>query len=156
MIFFVLLVNYTFKCNAYYVVSTMPFVHFRAKHFCHCETPLIGDPAGYCVPVGKRSMQAKDNRLLLATIGWSKEKHTTHLPEGLPYYQAHARYCIVGPDGILCTREEKEHTRKRVSIIARDNAFSKSRLLYFWGKGLNKQKTNDCRKRQSFGQKRSL
>ena len=183
MIFFVLLVNYTFKCNAYYVVSTMPFVHFRATHFCHCETPLIGDPAGYCVPVGKRSMQAKDNRLLLATIGWSKEKHTTHLPEGLPYYQAHARYCIVGPDGILCTRWEKEYasvrqtfvacddclvkneaydaeekaqTSKRVSIIARDNAFSKSRLLYFWGKGINKQKTNDCRKRQSFGQKRSL
>ena len=29
-------------------------------------------------------------------------------------------------------------------------------LLYFWGKGINKQKTNDCRKRQSFGQKRGL
>ncbi len=117
MIFFVLLVNYTFKCNAYYVVSTMPFVHFRAKHFCHCETPLIGDPAGYCVPVGKRSMQAKDNRLLLATIGWSKEKHTTHLPEGLPYYQAHARY--------FCTCvEKKAQTSIRVSIIACDNAIS--------------------------------
>ena len=37
-----LLVNYTFKCNAYYIVSTMPFVHFRAKHFCPCETPLCG------------------------------------------------------------------------------------------------------------------
>ncbi|OKZ57469.1 MAG: hypothetical protein BHV97_02930 [Clostridium sp. CAG:349_48_7] len=42
MIFFVLLVNYTFNCNAYYVVSAMPFVHFRAKHFCPCETPFCG------------------------------------------------------------------------------------------------------------------
>ncbi len=109
--------------------------------------------------------------------------------QGFPCLKAHARYCIMGPDGILCTRWEKEYasvrqtfvacddclvkneaydvekkaqTSKRVSIIARDNAISKSRwgpqkiLLYFWGKGINKQKTNDCRKRQSFGQKRSL
>ena len=30
-----------------------------------------------------------------------------------------------GPRGILCTRGEKAHTSKRVSIIAPDNAISK-------------------------------
>jgi len=44
---------------------------------CLVTSAVIGAPAGYCVLAGKRSMQAKDNRLLLATIGWSKEKHTT-------------------------------------------------------------------------------
>ena len=32
---------------------------------------------------------------------------------------------IRGPRGILCTRGEKEHTSKRVSIIACDDAISK-------------------------------
>ena len=32
---------------------------------------------------------------------------------------------IRGPRGILCTRGEKEHTSKRVSIIVPDNAISK-------------------------------
>ena len=71
-----------------------------------------------------------------------------------PYYKTHTRYCIMGPNGILCTRwekeyasvrqtfvacddclvkneaydaEEKSQTSKRVSVIARDNAISKSR-----------------------------
>lgn len=122
MIFFVLLVNYTFKCNAYYVISTMPFVHSRAKHFCHCETPLCGVVA-------------------ISRKGYLIIKPTQDT-------------CIMGPDGILCTRWEKEYasvrqtfvacddclvkneaydaeekaqTSKRVSIIASDNAISKSR-----------------------------
>ena len=33
-----------------------------------------------------------------------------------------------GPRGILCTRGEKAHTSKRVSIIAPDNAISKTKL----------------------------
>ena len=33
-----------------------------------------------------------------------------------------------GPRGILCTRGEKEHTSKRVSVIAPDNAISKAKL----------------------------
>ncbi len=131
----------------------MPFVHFRATHLCHCERSVAISRKGYLI---------------------IKPTQDT---------------CIMGPDGILCTRWEKEYasvrqtfvacddclvknkaydaekkaqTSKRVSIIARDNAISKSRrgpqkiLLYFWGKGINKQKTNDCRKRQSFGQKRGL
>ena len=113
---------------------------------------------------------------VIASVAWQS-------PGRAPCHKPHARYCIMGPNGILCTRWEKEYasvrqtfvacddclvkneaydaeekaqTSKRVSVIACDNAFSKSRLLYFWGKGINKQKTNDCRKRQSFGQKRSL
>ena len=32
-----------------------------------------------------------------------------------------------GPRGILCTRGEKEHTSKRVSVIAYDNVISKAK-----------------------------
>ena len=55
---------------------------------------------------------------------------------------------IRGPQKILCTFGEKEHTSKRVSIIACNNAISKVQLtgtpkdtLYFWGKGAHKQKS---------------
>ena len=33
-----------------------------------------------------------------------------------------------GPHGILCTRGEKEHTSKRVSVIVSDNMISKAKL----------------------------
>ena len=33
-----------------------------------------------------------------------------------------------GPRGILCTRGEKEHTSKRVSVIVSDNVISKAKL----------------------------
>ena len=75
-----------------------------------------------------------------------------NLPEG-NHIKSHARYFIMGPNGILCTRWEKEyasvrqtvvacddclvkneaydaekkaHTSKRVSIIAPDNVISKA------------------------------
>ena len=35
---------------------------------------------------------------------------------------------IRGPRGILCTRGEKAHTSKRVSVIACDNVISKAKL----------------------------
>ena len=74
-------------------------------------------------------------------------------PGRAPYHKTHARYFIMGPNGILCTRWEKEyasvrqtfvacddclvkneaydaekkaHTSKRVSVIACDNAISKA------------------------------
>ena len=87
----------------------------------------------------------------------------------------------MGPNGILCTRwekeyasvrqtfvacddclvkneaydaEEKAHTSKRVSIIARDNAISKVQLsgtprdtVYSRGKGAHKQKSERYRLR---------
>ena len=46
------------------------------RTLCHCEAST-GDPAGYCVPVGKRNKQAKDKQLSLATIVWSKVKFMT-------------------------------------------------------------------------------
>ena len=36
-----------------------------------------GDPAGYCVPVGKRNKQAKDKQLSFTAIVWSKVKFMT-------------------------------------------------------------------------------
>ena len=36
------------------------------------------------------------------------------------------RVIFWGPRGILCTRGEKAHTSKRVSVIACDNAISKA------------------------------
>lgn len=71
------------------------------------------------------------------------------------HIKPHARYCIMGPNGILCTRwekeyasvrqtfvacddclvkneaydaEEKAHTSKRVSVIALDNVISKAQF----------------------------
>ena len=40
---------------------------------CYCERKN-GDPAGYCVPVGKRSTQAKDWALLLAKMWFQKRR----------------------------------------------------------------------------------
>ena len=63
----------------------------------------------------------------------------------------------------MCTRGEKEHTSKRVSVIACDNVISKAKLsgtprdtVYSRGKGVCEHKTTDCRLRQSVGQKRSI
>ena len=97
----------------------------------------------------------------------SKTKCATHLPEGNPFQKTHARYFIMGPNGILCTRWEKEyasvrqtfvacddclvkneaydaekkaHTSKRVSIIACNNVISKAQLCAvdkLWIKYLN-------------------
>ena len=57
-----------------------------------------------------------------------------------------------GPRGILCTRGEKAHTSKRVSIIACNNVISKVQLsgtpldtVYPWGKGAHKQKSERYR-----------
>ena len=83
---------------------------------------------------------------VIASVAWQS-------PGRAPCHKPHARYCIMGPNGILCTRwekeyasvrqtfvacddclvkneaydaEEKAHTNKRVSVIACDNAISKA------------------------------
>ena len=87
-------------------------------------------------------MRAKDNRLLLATIGWSKEKlsgtpRDTVYSRGKGAHEQKTTDCCLrqsvgqkrsyrDPRGILCTRGEKEHTSKRVSVIACDNVISKA------------------------------
>ena len=82
---------------------------------------------------------------VIASVAWQS-------PGRAPCHKPHARYCIMGPNGILCTRwekeyasvrqtfvacddclvkneaydaEEKAHTSKRVSVIAPDNVISK-------------------------------
>ena len=56
------------------LIKFSPF--YRESFLCHSEESN-GDPAGYCVPVGKRNKQAKDKQLSLATIVWSKVKFMT-------------------------------------------------------------------------------
>ena len=66
-------------------VITMWCPYFiRYKVLCHCERKY-GDPAGYCVPVGKRNKQAKDKQLTFTAIVWSKAQFMTYRPEGNPY-----------------------------------------------------------------------
>ena len=72
-----------------------------------------GIPKDTYVLLGKRSMRAKDNRLLLATIGWSKASYR-------------------GPRGILCTRGEKEYASKRQPTVACDNRLVKSEAYDVW------------------------
>ncbi len=67
-----------------------------------------GDPAGYCVLAGKRNKQAKDKQTnKVRLFGQKRSKR--------------------GPQKILCTFGEKEHTSKRASIIASDNVTSKAK-----------------------------
>lgn len=40
-----------------------------------------------------------------------------------------------GPHGILSTRGEKEHTSKRVSVIATDNVISKTKCATYLQEG---------------------
>ena len=70
---------------------------------------FFGDPAGYCVPVGKRRKQAKDKQTNVMRLFGQKHSYR-------------------GPLGILCTRGEKAQTSKRVSIIAPDNVISKAQF----------------------------
>ncbi len=60
-------------------------------------------------------MQAKDNRLLLATIGWSKEKHTTHLPEGLRRYDT--RFASAGFSCRFAPQNDKKILAKTENLI---------------------------------------
>ncbi len=49
-----------------------------------------------------------------------------NLPEGTPYYKTHARYFIMGPNGILCTRWEKEYASVRQTFVACDDCLVKN------------------------------
>ncbi|UKI14418.1 MAG: hypothetical protein L6V85_10340 [Clostridiales bacterium] len=60
-------------------------------------------------------MQAKDNRMLLATIGWSKEKHTTHLPEGLRRYDT--RFASAGFSRRFAPQNDKKILAKTENLI---------------------------------------
>ena len=98
--------------------EALPFVSFRATHFMSLRaqrgnrrerTPHYKTHARYfCTRVEKRSTRAKEWALSLAITWFQKRSYR-------------------GPRGILCTRGEKEHTSKRVSIIACDNVISKAK-----------------------------
>ena len=156
MIFFVLLVNYTFKCNAYYVISTMPFVLFRAKHFMSLRAEKRGPQKILSYFWGKGVCKHKTGDCRLRRLTGQKRsiRRVAISRKGYLIIKPTQDTCIMGPDGILCTRGEKEYasvrqtfvacddclvkneaydaekkaqTSIRVSIIACDNAISKSR-----------------------------
>lgn len=52
--------------------------------------------------------------------------HCEASPEREPYYKTHARYCITGPNGILCTRWEKEYASVRQTFVACDDCLVKN------------------------------
>ena len=96
-------------------------------------------------------------------LAWRKGAHEQKTTDCRLRQSVGQKRSYRGPRGILCTRGEKEHTSKRVSIIACDNVISKAKLsgtprdtVYSRGKGVCEHKTTDCRLRQSVGQKRSI
>ena len=77
----------------------------HARYFC--TRGKIGDPAGYFCTRGERRV------------------HKIRICRSIALFNDSALSQIRGPQKILCTFGEKEHTSKRVSIIACDNAISK-------------------------------
>ena len=82
-----------------------------------------------------------------STLSLRGAKRCGNLPEGNPCYKTHARYFIMGPNGILCTRWEKEHASVRQTFVACDDCLVKNEA-YDVEKGANKHKSEHCRPRQ--------
>ena len=63
--------------------------------------------------------------VLRATHSMSLRHHILVVIRATHFMSLRAHCPLWGPRGILCTRGEKAHTNKRVSVIACDNAISK-------------------------------
>ena len=83
-------------------------MQFRATHFMSLQNAL------YSIPSVQRTLSLRG-----AT-------RRGNLPEGTPHYKTHARYCIMGPNGILCTRWEKEYASVRQTFVACDDCLVKN------------------------------
>ena len=121
----------------------------------HREALPNRGPRGILCTRGEKAHTSKRVSVIACDNVISKAQCATHRPEGNPFQKTHARYFIMGPNGILCTRWEKEyasvrqtfvacddclvkneaydaekkaHTSKRVSVIACDNVISKVQL----------------------------
>ena len=129
----------------------------RAKHLMSLRgIAHYGVPKRYFCTFGEKAQTRKRVSVIVPDNVISKAQFAPHRPEGTPHYKTHARYFIMGPNGILCTRWEKEyasvrqtfvacddclvkneaydaekkaHTSKRVSIIACNNVISKAKLM---------------------------
>ena len=82
-------------------------------------------------PVFVVSLHAsKQNLVLLRTKYYVIAKHRFAVlwqsPGRAPCYKTHARYCIMGPNGILCTRWEKEYASVRQTFVACDDCLVKN------------------------------
>ena len=56
---------------------------------------------------------------VIASVAWQS-------PGRAPCHKPHARYCIMGPNGILCTRWEKEYASVRQTFVACDDCLVKN------------------------------
>ena len=77
-----------------------------ARVSCHCEQKN-GDPAGYCVPVGKRNKQAKDRQLSFTAIVWSKVQFMTCS------VQRTLRHCEALPERESASKTIKRNSTKK-------------------------------------------
>ena len=123
------------KCFEY---VSPPFVQFRTKYAMSLRAEnrgprgillypweKSGTPRDTFVPVGKRNKQANNKQLTFTAIAWSKAQFMT-CSQNKDLSQCDIAISqIRGPQKILCTFGEKEHTSKRVSIIACNNVISK-------------------------------
>ena len=72
---------------------------------------------------------------VIASVAWQS-------PGRAPCHKPHARYCIMGPNGILCTRWEKEYASVRQTFVACDDCLVKNEAYERrGGKGAHKQKS---------------
>ena len=81
---------------------------------CHFARPV------FAVTLAKHRILV----ILRATHSMSLRHHILVVIRATHFMSLRAK--IRGPRGILCTRGEKAHTNKRVSVIACDNAISKA------------------------------
>ena len=75
---------------------------------------------------GKKAHTSKRVSIIACNNVISKVQCATHRPEGTPHYKTHARYFIMGPNGILCTRWEKEYASVRQTFVACDDCLVKN------------------------------
>ncbi len=85
----------------------------------------MGTPKDTCT-FGEKEHTSKRVSVIACDNAISKARCATHLPEGTPHYKTHARYCIMGPNGILCTRWEKEYASVRQTFVACDDCLVKN------------------------------
>ena len=125
VIFFVLLVNYTFKCNAYYVVSAMPFVSLPCKALLSLRNTSNRGPHGILCTHGEKAQTSIRVSIIAYDDVISKAKLCDASPVRVTLLSSPRKILYSGP--------------------RRDT-------VYPLGKGVCERKTDICRLRRLSGQ----
>ena len=99
-------------CNALYVIAS----------------ENTGTPRDTVYPWGKGINKQKTS-IFAFSVKWlvkSAVYDAWQSPGREPYYKTRARYFIMGPNGILCTRWEKEYASVRQTFVACDDCLVKN------------------------------